>query len=50
MTKLNDTQLVILSAAARRANGAVLPVPAKLKVTPETHGTRRHLRRTLKRL
>ncbi len=32
MPKLTDTQLVILSAAARRKNGAVLPLPRSLKV------------------
>ncbi len=32
MAKLTDTQLVILSAAARRDAGAVLPLPASLKV------------------
>ena len=31
MPKLTDTQLVILSAAARREGGAVLPVPMSLK-------------------
>ena len=44
MTKLNDTQVVILSTAARRANGTVLPVSAKLKVTSKT------VRRTLNRM
>jgi len=33
MPKLSDTQLVILSAAARRNDGAVLPLPKSLKVT-----------------
>jgi Protein of unknown function (DUF3489) len=32
MTKLSDPQLVILSAAAQRANGAVLPLPESLKI------------------
>lgn len=32
MPKLNDTQLVILSAAAQREGGAVLPPPKRLKV------------------
>ncbi len=32
MPKLSDTQLVILSAAARRKGGAVLPLPGSLKV------------------
>jgi hypothetical protein len=32
MPKLTDTQLVILSAAAKRKNGAVLPTPKSLKV------------------
>jgi predicted ArsR family transcriptional regulator len=32
MAKLTDTQLVILSAAAERANGAVLPLPKVLKI------------------
>ncbi len=32
MPKLSDTQLVILSAAARRQNGTVLPLPRSLKV------------------
>ncbi len=32
MPKLTDSQLVILSAAARRKNGAVLPLPRSLKV------------------
>ncbi len=32
MPKLTDTQLVILSAAARRQDGAVLPLPVSLKV------------------
>ncbi len=33
MPKLSDTQLVILSAAARRRGGAVLPLPRSLKVS-----------------
>ncbi len=32
MPKLSDSQLVILSAAARRQDGAVLPLPKSLKV------------------
>ncbi len=32
MTKLTDSQLVILSAAARRQDGTVLPLPRSLKV------------------
>ncbi len=32
MPKLNDSQLVILSAAARRQDGTVLPLPRSLKV------------------
>lgn len=32
MAKLTDTQLVILCAAAQRANGAVLPLPKSLKI------------------
>jgi hypothetical protein len=32
MTKLSDPQLVILSAAAQRADGAVLPLPETLKI------------------
>ncbi len=32
MPKLTDTQLVILSAAARRKDGTVLPLPKSLKV------------------
>ncbi len=32
MPKLSDTQLVILSAAARRKDGTVLPLPRSLKV------------------
>ncbi len=32
MPKLSDTQLVILSAAARREDGTVLPLPRSLKV------------------
>jgi hypothetical protein len=34
MTKLSDTQAVILSAAAQRADGAVLPLPETLKFKP----------------
>ncbi len=32
MPKLTDSQLVILSAAAKRADGAVLPPPKSLKL------------------
>jgi DNA-binding MarR family transcriptional regulator len=32
MTKLSDTQAVILSAAAQRDDGAVLPLPDSLKI------------------
>jgi hypothetical protein len=32
MTQLSDTQLVILSAAAQRDDGAVLPLPQRLKI------------------
>jgi Protein of unknown function (DUF3489) len=32
MTKLSDTQAVILSAAAQRDDGAVLPLPENLKI------------------
>ena len=32
MAKLNDSQLVILSAAAERDDGAVLPLPKSLKI------------------
>ena len=32
MTKLSDTQLIILSAAAQRDDGAVLPLPETLKI------------------
>ena len=31
MTKLTDTQLVVLSAAAAREDGSILPLPARLK-------------------
>jgi DNA-binding MarR family transcriptional regulator len=39
MPKLTDTQLVILSAAARRKNGAVLPLPRSLKVNKAAAST-----------
>ncbi len=39
MPKLTDTQLVILSAAARRPDGAVLPLPKSLKVNKATATT-----------
>ena len=32
MTKLSDTQAVILSAASQRGDGAVLPLPEPLKI------------------
>ena len=32
MTKLSDTQAVILSAASQRDDGAVLPLPETLKL------------------
>jgi hypothetical protein len=32
MTRLSDTQLVILSAASQREDGAVLPLPNSLKI------------------
>ena len=32
MTKLSDTQAVILSAASQRDDGAVLPLPDTLKI------------------
>ncbi len=32
MPKLTDTHLVILSAAAQRQDGAVLPLPKSLKI------------------
>ncbi len=32
MPKLSDSQLVILSTAARRQDGTVLPLPRSLKV------------------
>jgi hypothetical protein len=36
MPKLTDTQLVILSAAAQRDGGALLPPPKRLKIEPRT--------------
>ncbi len=39
MPKLSDTQLVILSTAARRQDGAVLPLPRSLKVNKTTAAT-----------
>ncbi|MEE8370077.1 MAG: DUF3489 domain-containing protein [Dehalococcoidia bacterium] len=39
MPKLNDTQLVILSAAARRQDGAVLPLPKSLRVNKAVAAT-----------
>jgi hypothetical protein len=35
MPKLTDTQLVILSAAAKRDDGLILPLPRKLKLEPD---------------
>jgi hypothetical protein len=32
MTKLSDTQAIILSAAAQRDDGAVLPLPDSLNI------------------
>src|SRR5262245_41627391 len=32
MTRLSDTQAVILSAASQRDDGAILPLPEKLKI------------------
>jgi hypothetical protein len=34
MARLTDTQLVVLSAAAQRADGALLPLPKRLKIEP----------------
>ena len=34
MPKLTDTQIVILSAAAQRVGGALLPPPTRLKIEP----------------
>ncbi len=39
MPKLTDTQLVILSAAARRQDGTVLPLPRSLKVNKAAAAT-----------
>ena len=39
MPKLSDSQLVILSAAARRQDGTVLPLPRSLKVNKATATT-----------
>ena len=36
MPKLNDTQLVILAAAAKREDGSVLPAPKRLKLDQES--------------
>jgi hypothetical protein len=35
MPKLNDTQLVILAAAAKRDDGSILPLPKRLKLGDE---------------
>ena len=40
MSKLSDTQAVILSAAAQRADGAVLPLPEKLSRSKAARLTR----------
>jgi hypothetical protein len=34
MTKLTDTQLTVLTAASRREDGAILPLPRNLKGGP----------------
>ena len=47
MPKLTDTQLVILSAAARRQDGTVLPLPRSLKVNKAAAAT--VLKRLLKK-
>ncbi len=39
MPKLTDSQLVVLSAAARREDGVVLPLPGSLKVNKATATT-----------
>ena len=39
MPKLTDTQLIILSAAARRDDGAILPLPRKLKLDSDATAT-----------
>ena len=39
MPKLNDSQLVILSATARRQDGTVLPLPRSLKVNKAAAAT-----------
>lgn len=36
MVKLNDTQLVILAAAAKRDDGSILPLPKRLKAKGES--------------
>ncbi len=38
MPKLSDSQLVILSAAVRRQDGTVLPLPRSLKVNKAAAG------------
>lgn len=38
MAKLNDTQLVILSAASQRIDGSLLPLPKSLKLSKATAG------------
>lgn len=45
--KLNDTQLIILSAAARNSGGAVLPLPKGMDISEEA--TARTLRQLLRR-
>jgi hypothetical protein len=35
MPKLNDTELVVLAAAAKRDNGSILPLPKRLKLAED---------------
>ena len=35
MPKVTDIELVILSAAAKRDDGLILPLPKKLKLQPD---------------
>ena len=35
MPKLTDTQLVILTAAAKREDGSILPLPRRIKLEAE---------------
>src|SRR4029077_11337918 len=39
MPKLTDTQLIILAAAAKRDDGAILPLPKKLKLDSHAGAT-----------